>query len=131
MERAMDRRANVALELAFPAAIQELAMLAKSHGYKTELHIIATDRRESWTAVLDRFDRAAKAGDEEARIVGRKSMRMPIRAGLVQSSIPRTAVILIVLTSRGGMARSSMTITSLRGMAAKNGKSPHVPSKSS
>jgi len=72
MERAMDRRANVVLELAFPAAVQELAILAKTHGYKTELHIIATDRRESWTAVLDRFDRAAKAGDVEARIVGRE-----------------------------------------------------------
>ncbi|MEY9785411.1 zeta toxin family protein [Sinorhizobium fredii] len=71
MDRAIERRANVVLELAFPVAIADLAMIAKSNGYKTELHVIATDRRESWTAVLDRFDRALKAGDVEARIVGR------------------------------------------------------------
>lgn len=61
-ERAFDRRANILQECARPTNCIEYAKHARSRGYRTELHVIATQKQQSFAGILDRFDRALANG---------------------------------------------------------------------
>jgi predicted ABC-type ATPase len=61
-ERAFDRQANILQECARPSNCISYAKYARSRGYRTELHVIATQKQQSFAGILDRFDRAVANG---------------------------------------------------------------------
>ncbi|PSS60645.1 hypothetical protein C6558_32240 [Ensifer sp. NM-2] len=54
--------AHILIECSLPGGMQEDIEFAESRGYETGLYLIAEPREISWTAVVDRTDKALKSG---------------------------------------------------------------------
>lgn len=73
MERAMENRHNIVLELANPQQLNSIAEIAKQSGYQTELIALAVSKEQSWNAVVTRYERDLNVGNRDARFIDRPS----------------------------------------------------------
>lgn len=73
MERAMNNRHNIVLELANPQQLIAIAEVAKQSGYQTELIALAVSKDQSWNAIVTRYERDLNVGNRDARFIDRPS----------------------------------------------------------
>lgn len=68
-KRAVERRANVVAECASPVGSEKFGKYYRQDGYRTELHVIATPDKLSWTSAVDRTVGALKEGSIGSNVV--------------------------------------------------------------
>lgn len=71
MERAMNNRHNVILELAPTQSMPELLQRAKMAGYTTEVHVLGVSHEKSWTSVVSRYEHGLSTHSNDPRMVSR------------------------------------------------------------
>jgi len=73
LEHAFKNRHDIVLELANVDGVQSFLYEAAEHGYQTDLRIVATSKHDSWTGVLNRFDRSlANQGNSLTHFIDRE-----------------------------------------------------------